>query len=101
MIVCLCMATTDQDIDNAIRQGANTLEQVGESCDAGIGCGACHEYIAERIDELGAACPEGGCHDDDDKLACRSNTAPGGRSRHQNRARTGSHIVQLGSRTAA
>ena len=60
MIICLCETSTDQDIGNAIADGAHTVEQVGRRCGAGTGCGACREYIAEMLDEARAACPGGG-----------------------------------------
>ncbi|GAB4525247.1 MAG: hypothetical protein Tsb0020_43280 [Haliangiales bacterium] len=54
MIVCFCVATTDTDIDLAIAEGARTVEEVGQCCGAGTGCGSCHEYIESALDS--AAC---------------------------------------------
>ena len=61
MIVCLCMVATHEDIADAISDGAHTIEQVGDHCGAGTGCGACSEYIAEMIDKSGSCCPGPQC----------------------------------------
>ncbi|MCG8416934.1 MAG: (2Fe-2S)-binding protein [Proteobacteria bacterium] len=57
------MALTGQDIADAIADGAHTASQVGERCGAGMGCGACVNYIDEMIEESGTACRGSGCRD--------------------------------------
>lgn len=49
--VCICFDVTEEDIRKAIRNGANTVEAVGEATQAGTGCGGCVPRIQEIIDE--------------------------------------------------
>lgn len=66
MVVCLCKRATDRDIADAIDDGARSVDEVGEACGAGTGCGCCRGYIHDQIhDQLaltGAPCG-GGCID--------------------------------------
>jgi bacterioferritin-associated ferredoxin len=56
MIVCLCHAVTDRDIDRVIEEGAATVEEIGRQCGAGTGCGACvmelHDKLCAHADDL-------------------------------------------------
>lgn len=61
MIVCLCVVTTETEITSAISDGAHTVEQVGDHCGAGTGCGSCREYISALLERSGATCPGSGC----------------------------------------
>ncbi|MFC4947781.1 (2Fe-2S)-binding protein [Pseudonocardia sp. GCM10023141] len=45
MYVCICMAVTDSVISSCIARGASTVEEVGDACEAGTGCGSCHDHI--------------------------------------------------------
>lgn len=45
MFVCMCMAVTEAEVRSCVRAGAATVEEVGEQCDAGTGCGGCHDTI--------------------------------------------------------
>ena len=54
MFVCLCHGVSDRAVDSCVDAGARTVEEVGLMSGAGMGCGACHCQIKERI-----AC--GGC----------------------------------------
>ncbi|MEZ0314026.1 MAG: bacterioferritin-associated ferredoxin [Myxococcota bacterium] len=54
MIVCLCHGVSERAVDSCVDAGARTVEEVGLMSGAGMGCGACHCQIKERI-----AC--GGC----------------------------------------
>lgn len=56
VIVCLCHAVRDRELDAAIAEGAETVEEVGEACGAGTGCGACVEEIEERLEACGRSC---------------------------------------------
>ncbi len=56
MFVCLCRVVTDHQVRDAIHRGARNIDEVGESCGAGTGCGACHEQIQEMIDGEAATC---------------------------------------------
>lgn len=58
MIVCFCHPTSDRDVDAIIDEGARTLEEIGERCGAGTGCGTCHEELRDRLLAKGAnSCP--------------------------------------------
>jgi bacterioferritin-associated ferredoxin len=43
--VCICYAVPDSAIRACIARGARTVEEVGDACDAGTGCGSCHDHI--------------------------------------------------------
>lgn len=45
MYVCICEAVTDTQVRSCIAAGARTVEDVGEACGAGTGCGSCHDHI--------------------------------------------------------
>jgi bacterioferritin-associated ferredoxin len=64
VIVCFCKTASNRDIASAISEGAHTVEQIGDHCGAGTGCGSCREFIAEMIEAAGASCPgKGRCHE--------------------------------------
>jgi bacterioferritin-associated ferredoxin len=48
MFVCICAAVPDNEIRSCVADGARTVEEVGDACGAGTGCGSCHD----RIDAL-------------------------------------------------
>lgn len=45
MYVCICAAVTDTEVRSCIARGARTVEEVGDACEAGTGCGSCHDHI--------------------------------------------------------
>jgi len=45
MYVCICHAVTDVELRGCIRRGARTVEDIGDACDAGTGCGTCLDTI--------------------------------------------------------
>ncbi|MDT7707490.1 MAG: bacterioferritin-associated ferredoxin [Pseudonocardiales bacterium] len=45
MYVCICAAVTDTEVRSCIARGARTVEEVGAACEAGTGCGSCHDHI--------------------------------------------------------
>lgn len=45
MYVCICHAVSDSVVRSCIARGARTVEEVGDACDAGTGCGSCHDHI--------------------------------------------------------
>jgi bacterioferritin-associated ferredoxin len=49
MMVCICNAVPDREILRAIREGARTPEELGQSCGAGTECGACLAAVAELL----------------------------------------------------
>ena len=63
MIICLCHAVRDRDLDAAIAEGAESVEEVGEECGAGTGCGTCIPEIEDRLEQAGRGCDRGGAGD--------------------------------------
>ncbi|HEU4729715.1 MAG TPA: (2Fe-2S)-binding protein, partial [Kofleriaceae bacterium] len=58
VLVCICHPTSDRDLDAVIDDGARTLQEIGERCGAGTGCGACVEELRDRLVNRGAnGCP--------------------------------------------
>jgi len=53
LIVCLCHGVRDRDVDAAIGAGAGTVEEVGDACGAGTGCGACVGEIEDKLERAG------------------------------------------------
>ena len=46
MYVCICAGGgPDTEIRSCIARGARTVEDVGDACGAGTGCGSCHDHI--------------------------------------------------------
>ena len=45
MYVCICEGVTEDQVRTAVRGGARTIEDVGDACGAGTGCGSCHDQI--------------------------------------------------------
>lgn len=41
MYVCLCRGITDQDIKNAVQNGADTFREIRDQLDLGTCCGRC------------------------------------------------------------
>jgi len=54
MLVCLCHPSSDRAIDAVIDDGARTVEEIGQRCGAGTGCGACVDELRERLQQKGA-----------------------------------------------
>lgn len=64
MYVCLCKAVSDRDVKASIDDGARTVDEVGEACGAGTGCGACRPMIHEMLEASGLSCSmESRCSD--------------------------------------
>ncbi len=55
--ICVCYQVDEDQIVGWIRQGAVSIEDLGERCLAGQGCGDCHELLAELLEDFG---PEAG-----------------------------------------
>lgn len=51
MIVCVCHGVRCSKVRAAIRDGAATVDEVGEACGAGTDCGSCQELIEDLIQE--------------------------------------------------
>jgi bacterioferritin-associated ferredoxin len=54
MLVCLCKGVSDRHVREAISRGASTVEEVGDECGAGTGCGVCHDMIDLMLADGGA-----------------------------------------------
>ena len=51
-VVCGCLKITDQDIEKAIRNGANSFEEVQVVTKVGTGCGNCVDSNKVLVNEL-------------------------------------------------
>ena len=49
MFVCLCRVVADRQVEEAVQNGAQSIEEIGEACGAGTGCGACHEMLEDML----------------------------------------------------
>lgn len=49
-LVCTCFGVTEAVVELNVKQGADTVELVGQKCRAGTGCGSCQMMISEIID---------------------------------------------------
>ena len=54
MIVCVCANVSERKLRAVVADGATTLREVQRQCDAGAGCGACHDAIRHCIRECRA-----------------------------------------------
>ena len=45
MYVCICAAVTETELQSCIAEGARTVEEIGDACGAGTGCGGCVEHV--------------------------------------------------------
>ncbi len=51
MYVCICNAISDQQIREAVEQGAADLHAIKAHLGVATGCGTCAEYTQKVIDE--------------------------------------------------
>ncbi len=49
MYVCLCAAVPESEVRECIQSGARTVDEVGDGCAAGTGCGSCHERLVAML----------------------------------------------------
>ena len=50
-LICTCFGVSEEAIEKAISEnGLETVEEVGEICNAGTGCGSCQPLIEEILD---------------------------------------------------
>jgi bacterioferritin-associated ferredoxin len=58
VLICLCHPTSTRELDAVIDDGARTVQEIGQRCGAGTGCGACVEELRDRLVARGANdCP--------------------------------------------
>lgn len=50
--LCQCLLVSEQEVLATIRSGARTVDEVGERCDAGTGCGSCRGGIELLIQQV-------------------------------------------------
>ncbi|MGH1348535.1 MAG: (2Fe-2S)-binding protein [Nannocystales bacterium] len=50
-VLCQCLNVTEAEIKRAIRAGAHTVDEIGERCEAGTGCGSCRGGIEVLLEE--------------------------------------------------
>lgn len=51
-IICSCFNVSCEDIENAINEGASSLEEVQDALSCGSGCGCCDDEVKELCDQL-------------------------------------------------
>lgn len=51
-VVCGCYNVTEQDLKNAVKNGANSFEEVQAVTKVGTGCGRCVEGNKQLVNEL-------------------------------------------------
>ncbi len=49
MIVCVCHAISDQDIQRAATEGASSLEHLSDRFNLGLCCGTCRDCAADCL----------------------------------------------------
>jgi bacterioferritin-associated ferredoxin len=61
MYVCICRAVTEAVVRGCIADGASTVKDVVNRCEAGTGCGSCVEKIVALLgapaEEMGGPLP--------------------------------------------
>jgi len=50
-IICFCQDITYEEIVKAIKNGAHTIDDIGDVTEAGITCGGCIEDLEEILEE--------------------------------------------------
>jgi bacterioferritin-associated ferredoxin len=56
MIVCVCKSVSDRHIHAAIRDGAQSLEELQFELGVALGCGKCENHVRGMLDER-SRCP--------------------------------------------
>lgn len=52
-LICTCFFVSDRTIEREIQaQGLTTVEEVTKACNAGGGCGSCHQLIQEILETV-------------------------------------------------
>ncbi|MBI2373019.1 MAG: (2Fe-2S)-binding protein [Deltaproteobacteria bacterium] len=57
MLVCLCRAVREHDVERAIQKGARSAREVSKACGAGTSCGACVPMVREMIQRAQTEAP--------------------------------------------
>jgi bacterioferritin-associated ferredoxin len=56
MVLCICRAVTERELEAAIEGGATTLAAIAEKLGAGSDCGCCTDEIEERLESRTGGC---------------------------------------------
>ncbi|MGH3328078.1 MAG: (2Fe-2S)-binding protein [Streptomycetales bacterium] len=51
MYVCICHGVTERDIRREVAAGARSVEEIGDRCRAGTGCGSCVDRVCALLSE--------------------------------------------------
>lgn len=60
MFACICAAATEAEVRESVHDGARSVDEIGDACGAGTGCGSCRERLAVLLvaasatDEVGS-----------------------------------------------
>jgi bacterioferritin-associated ferredoxin len=58
VLICICHPTSERELDAVIDDGARTVQEIGQRCGAGTGCGSCLEDLRDRLTSRGGnGCP--------------------------------------------
>lgn len=71
MILCICRAVSDGDVDAAVERGARTWQAVEKETGAGIDCGTCHPALVRRVKQACAQREQAACGGGAEVLAVR------------------------------
>ena len=55
MLICSCKGVSERKIQDELRNGARSLQQIKDGCDAGTECGGCVRQIQKLMQVHGAA----------------------------------------------
>ena len=45
MFACICAAATESEVRACVHHGARSVDDIGDACGAGAGCGSCRERL--------------------------------------------------------
>ena len=51
MLLCQCNTVFEHEVIACVRRGARTVDEVGDGCEAGTGCGSCRGAIKTILEE--------------------------------------------------
>lgn len=51
LLLCQCNTVFEHEVVACVRRGARSVEEVGEGCEAGTGCGSCRGAIKTILEE--------------------------------------------------
>jgi len=51
VLLCQCNTVFEHEVIACVRRGARSVDEVGDGCDAGTGCGSCRGAIKTILEE--------------------------------------------------